>query len=130
VTPHGFRATACTLLNELGWSSDAIERQLAHGASDDLRCVYNYAQYLPTRRLMMQAWADYLDKLRVSARYERTPSERAPSHPNTCPESVTPTTVDRLLPPDSSHLPFLFGLTGHKISKVYISFATPELYLR
>jgi integrase len=54
VTPHGFRATACTLLNELGWNSDAIERQLAHGASDDLRRIYNYAQYLPTRRLMMQ----------------------------------------------------------------------------
>jgi integrase len=41
VTPRGFRATACTLLNELGWNSDAIERQLAHGASDDLRRIYN-----------------------------------------------------------------------------------------
>jgi integrase len=66
VTPHGFRATACTLLNEMGWNSDAIERQLAHGASDDLRRIYNYAQHLPTRRTMMQAWADYLDKLRLS----------------------------------------------------------------
>jgi integrase len=34
VTPHGFRATACTLLNEMGWRSEAIERQMAHGVSD------------------------------------------------------------------------------------------------
>ena len=66
VTPHGFRATACTLLNELGWRSEAIERQMAHGVSDSVRRHYNYAQHLPERRLMMQAWADYLDKLRAS----------------------------------------------------------------
>lgn len=90
VTPHGFRATACTLLNELGWNSDAIERQLAHGASDDLRRVYNYAQYLPTRRLMMQAWADYLDKLRLSAQHEGTVRETSTSRPNTSSELFTP----------------------------------------
>jgi integrase len=66
VTPHGFRATACTLLNELGWRSEAIERQLAHGTANDVRRHYNYAQHLPERRLMMQAWADYLDGLRTS----------------------------------------------------------------
>jgi integrase len=64
VTPHGFRATACTLLNELGWRPEAIERQMAHGVSDSVRRHYNYAQHLPERRLMMQAWADYLDGLR------------------------------------------------------------------
>jgi len=64
VTPHGFRATACTLLNELGWRPEAIERQMAHGVSDSVRRHYNYAQHLPQRRLMMQAWADYLDGLR------------------------------------------------------------------
>lgn len=37
VTPHGFRATACTLLNELGWRSEAIERQMAHGVSESVR---------------------------------------------------------------------------------------------
>jgi integrase len=66
VTPHGFRATACTLLNELGWRSEAIERQMAHGTANDVRRHYNYAQHLPERRLMMQAWADYLDELRTS----------------------------------------------------------------
>lgn len=71
VTPHGFRATACTLLNELGWRSEAIERQMARGVSDSVRRHYNYAQHLPERRIMMQAWADYLDGLR-SAQNPRT----------------------------------------------------------
>ena len=66
VTPHGFRATACTLLNELGWRSEAIERQMAHGVSDSIRRHYNHAQHLPERRVMMQARADYLDGLRTS----------------------------------------------------------------
>ncbi len=64
MTAHGFRSMASTLLNELGWSSDAIERQLAHGERDGVRAVYNYAQYLPERRRMMQAWSDYLEHLR------------------------------------------------------------------
>ena len=64
VTPHGSRATACTLLNEMGWRSEAIERQMAHGVSDSVRRHYNYAQHLQERRVMMQAWADYLDGLR------------------------------------------------------------------
>jgi integrase len=50
VTPHGFRATACTLLNELGWRADAIERQLAHAVGDSARRLYNHAQYLPSAR--------------------------------------------------------------------------------
>ena len=66
VTPHGFRATACTLLNEMGWRSAAIERQMAHGVSDSVRRHYNCAQHLRERRIMMQAWADYLDGLRSS----------------------------------------------------------------
>jgi integrase len=63
-TGHGFRTTASTLLNEQGWGADAIERQLAHGPRDKVRAAYNSAQYLPERRRMMQAWADYLDTLR------------------------------------------------------------------
>jgi integrase len=65
MTSHGFRSMACTLLNELGWSADAIERQLAHGERDGVRAVYNYAQYLPERRLLTQGWANYLDHLRA-----------------------------------------------------------------
>ena len=64
MTGHGFRAMASTRLNELGWQPDVIERQLAHGERNKVRAAYNRAQYLPDRRTMMQAWADYLDQLR------------------------------------------------------------------
>jgi len=64
MTGHGFRSMASTLLNEQGWNRDAIERQLAHAERSGVRAAYNYAEYLPERRRMMQAWADYLDALR------------------------------------------------------------------
>ena len=67
VTVHGFRSTASTNLNEQGWNRDAIERQLAHGERDAVRAAYNYAEHLPERRKMMQAWADYLEVLRAGA---------------------------------------------------------------
>jgi integrase len=65
MTAHGFRSMASTLLNEQGWNGDAIERQLAHGERDAIRAAYNYAEHLPERREMMQAWADHLDGLRA-----------------------------------------------------------------
>lgn len=64
MTVHGFRSMASTLLNEQGYNRDWIERQLAHGERNTVRASYNYAQYLPERRRMMQEWADYLDGLR------------------------------------------------------------------
>ena len=67
MTAHGFRTTASTLLNEQGWSPDAIERQLAHAPRDQVRAAYNRAQYLEERRRMMQSWADYLDSLKSGA---------------------------------------------------------------
>jgi integrase len=67
MSPHGFRSLASTLLNELGWPPDAIEKQLAHIEEDEVRGAYNYAKYLPMRRKMMQFWGDYLDGLRVKA---------------------------------------------------------------
>lgn len=63
-TAHGFRTTASTLLNETGWNRDWIERQLAHSERDGVRAAYNYAEWLPERRRMMQAWADLLESLR------------------------------------------------------------------
>jgi integrase len=63
MTAHGFRTTASTLLNELGWPADAIERQLAHAERDAVRGAYNRAEFLTDRRHMMQAWADHLDLL-------------------------------------------------------------------
>lgn len=64
-TGHAFRSMASTLLNELGWNRDAIERQLAHAERDNIRASYNFAEFLPERRRMMQAWSDYLDELKV-----------------------------------------------------------------
>jgi integrase len=62
-TGHGFRSTASTILNEQGFRADVIERQLAHSERNSVRAAYNYAQYLPERRQMMQCWADYLDEV-------------------------------------------------------------------
>src|SRR5690606_14064128 len=76
MTGHGFRSMASTLLNEQGWRPDAIERQLAHCEEDDVRAAYNYAEYLPERRKMMQAWADYLDALRCEKRSQGAPRIR------------------------------------------------------
>jgi integrase len=63
MTGHGFRSMASTLLNEQGFNRDWIERQLAHAERDSVRAAYNYAEFLPKRRKMMQAWATYLDGL-------------------------------------------------------------------
>jgi integrase len=61
---HGFRAMASTILHEQGWPTDVIELQLAHAEKNSVRAAYNHAQHLPERQRMMQAWADYLDKLK------------------------------------------------------------------
>jgi len=64
MSAHGFRALASTRLNELGWSPDVIERQLAHAERNKVRAVYNRATYMDDRKKMMQSWADYLDGLK------------------------------------------------------------------
>lgn len=68
MTAHGFRSMASTLLNGQQWHKDAIERQLAHGERDKVRGSYNFAEHLPERRRLMQAWADYLDRLKLSTK--------------------------------------------------------------
>ena len=65
VVPHGFRATASSILNEQGFNPDAIERQLAHQERNGVRAAYtHHARYLEERTEMMQWWADYLDEQR------------------------------------------------------------------
>ena len=64
MTGHGFRSMASTLLHEQGWNHQAIERQLAHAERNSVVAAYNFAEHLPERRQMMQAWADYLDQLK------------------------------------------------------------------
>jgi len=67
MTGHGFRSMASTLLHEQGWNHQVIERQLAHAERNAVSAAYNFAEHLPERRKMMQAWADYLDGLKTSA---------------------------------------------------------------
>ncbi|MEI2676758.1 MAG: integrase arm-type DNA-binding domain-containing protein [Burkholderiaceae bacterium] len=69
MTAHGFRAMARTLIAERlpGIASDVIEAQLAHGKSGPLGMAYDRAEFMEQRRQMMQAWADYLDRLRDGA---------------------------------------------------------------
>lgn len=62
-SPHGFRATASTILNEMGYRPDLIERQLAHKERNQVRAIYNRAEYLDERRQMMQGWADAIDAM-------------------------------------------------------------------
>jgi integrase len=65
MTPHGFRATARTLLDEvLGERYDFIEQQLAHMVRDPNGRAYNRTVHLAERKRMMARWADYLDDLR------------------------------------------------------------------
>ena len=67
MTPHGFRATARTILDEeLKCRVDYIEHQLAHAVRDANGRAYNRTTHLEGRRKMMQLWADYLDELRSS----------------------------------------------------------------
>jgi integrase len=62
-TPHGLRGTGSTILNEMGFRSDVIEKQLDHQERDKTRASYNRADYFEERREMMQTWADFLDGL-------------------------------------------------------------------
>ena len=65
---HGFRAMARTIMDEvMGERVDLIEHQLAHAVKDVNGRAYNRTAHLPARRVMMQTWADYLDKLRIGA---------------------------------------------------------------
>ncbi|AJY14026.1 integrase arm-type DNA-binding domain-containing protein [Burkholderia dolosa] len=66
MTGHGFRGLAATVLRELGYSRDVVDRQLAHAERNQVTAAYVHAEYLPERRKMMQHWADHLDALQAS----------------------------------------------------------------
>lgn len=70
ITPHGFRAMASTILDNMGYKQEWLERQLAHEEPNKIKAAYKrdvWRMYLPERTAMMQAWADYLDKLKQGA---------------------------------------------------------------
>lgn len=66
MTGHGFRATARTIGAEvLGFRTDLLEHQLAHGVRSPLGRAYDRTSFLPERHEMMQKWSDYLDKIKI-----------------------------------------------------------------
>ena len=64
---HGFRSTASTMLHELDFPEKVIERQLAHAERNKVKAAYNHAEFMPARRKMMQAWADFIDTQAATA---------------------------------------------------------------
>ena len=66
MTPHGFRAMARTILDEvLKFRPDYIEHQLAHAVRDPNGRAYNRTAHLDERKKMMKEWSDYLDELKA-----------------------------------------------------------------
>ena len=61
LSTHGFRKLASRYLNERGFSSDHIEKSLAHKDKNAIRAIYNQAEYIEPRRVIMQAWADFIE---------------------------------------------------------------------
>ena len=71
MTPHGFRAMASTILDNMGYKQEWLERQLAHEEPNKIKAAYKreaWKMYLPERTAMMQSWADYLDELKAGAK--------------------------------------------------------------
>jgi integrase len=75
---HSFRKLFSTVLNEEEFHEGAIDRQLAHRKrSKAVQAIYNHAQYLKTRRLLMQWWADYLDSALRQSMTENSATARS-----------------------------------------------------
>ena len=95
VTGHGFRATARTMLHErLGFSPDIIEAQLAHSVRDNLGRAYNRTEFTEQRRAMLQAWADYIDQLRLGE--DAAPTRASQNSPSPVP--VKQSELERTVP--------------------------------
>jgi integrase len=76
-TVHDLRRTGSTLLNEVGFNRDWIEKCLAHEDNRSSRGVYNKAEYEPQRRHMLQEWADMIDAWAAGKKH--TPTLNPPS---------------------------------------------------
>jgi integrase len=76
-TGHGVRPIARTILREvLGFEAEVIELQLAHRKKDPNGAAYDRVAFLSVRKQMMQAWADYLDRLKAGAAVVQMPTSR------------------------------------------------------
>jgi integrase len=66
MTGHGFRSLAMSTIKEkLGYRHEVVDRQLAHAPANKIDAAYDRAEFLPERKVMMQQWGDYLDKIRL-----------------------------------------------------------------
>jgi integrase len=65
MTGHGFRGLAATILREMGYGRDLVDRQLAHAERNQVTAAYVHAEYLPERRKMMQTWSDFVGSART-----------------------------------------------------------------
>jgi integrase len=64
MTGHGFRALAMSTIKEkLGYRHEVVDRQLAHAPRNKVDAAYDRAKFLDERKIMMQAWATYLDEI-------------------------------------------------------------------
>ena len=61
-TAHGLRSLASTILNEQGFDGDVIEKALFHVDKDAIRKIYNRAEYLEPRKIMLSWWSDHIEQ--------------------------------------------------------------------
>ena len=60
---HGLRALSSSILNEQEFPSDLIEVAQSRVAdSNAVRNIYNRAEYIEQRRVMMQWWSDHIEE--------------------------------------------------------------------
>ena len=60
VPGHGFSLTLSTILHEKGYERAEIEMQLAHIDKNNIRGIYNHAQYLNRMGEMMDWYSSYI----------------------------------------------------------------------
>jgi integrase len=79
-TPHGTRSTFSSTMNELGYSAEHIEKQLAHNEQDETRASYLHTDFMPARRKLLQEWAEAIDRLCNGEPLIRAPDNVVPIH--------------------------------------------------
>jgi integrase len=67
MTGHGFRSLARSLLGEMGHRREVLEAMLSHSIENATEAAYVRTTYIEERRIIMQAWADYLQSIEVGA---------------------------------------------------------------
>lgn len=77
VCSHGFRSSASTILNERGFDDDVIEVALAHKDKNQTRAAYNRAKYWKERVLLLQDWADLIDRFKADAPHSKIATARS-----------------------------------------------------